>query len=226
MTRSLGLGAPWVAFALSLLTLGACGQVADSPSDDDGAMGGSGTPEGGAGPSGGATSGASGNGAMPNGGVGGTVMTGGASGASATGGSNPTGGAPPGGQGGASGSTPVGGGAGAPGGAPMGGAGAGGMTGGMGGAGAGGASGKGGAGAGGSAGMATCPLVPVGWAAIPGAGHNAPTYGGCDATPVTVTDSSSVAGAICRFTTTCWPTNSSRPDRTSGAKPSSSAEMR
>jgi pectate lyase len=199
MTRRLGFGSPWVACALSLLTLGACGQTADTQNDDGsmGAQGGTGTPGGGTSPVGGVggTSGASGAGAVPNGGVSGSV-TGGASGTPATGGASPTGGAAPGGQGGASGA-PIGGVAGAPGGAPTGGAGVGGMAAGMGGAGGG--AGKGGAGAGGSAGMAACPLVPVGWAALPGGGFNAPTSGGCNAAPVTVTTLAELNTALTGF---------------------------
>jgi pectate lyase len=73
-----------------------------------------------------------------------------------------------------------------------------GATGGMGG-GMGGAAGKGGAGAGGTGGAAACPLRPVGWAAIPGTGFNAPTSGGCNATPVTVTSLSALNTALMGF---------------------------
>ncbi len=158
---------------------------------------------GGTGPVGGTTSGASGTGAVATGGVSGTMPTGGVSGTTPTGGASgatPTGGTGPGGQGGASGSPPTGGAGGAPGGAPMGGAGGtGGALAGMGGASGGGAAGKGGAGAGGGAGMAACPLVPVGWAALPGGGFSAPTSGGCNATPVTVTTLSALTTALTGF---------------------------
>jgi pectate lyase len=100
---------------------------------------------------------------------------------SATGGAAPTGGAAGTGPGGAS---------------TGGGAGAGGASGGSSGG-----AGKSGAGSGGSAGStgATCPLRPQGWAALPGGGFNAPTSGGCNATPVTVTSLSALNAAMAGF---------------------------
>ena len=202
MNRPLILGSPWVGCLVSLLTLGACGQAANPSNDDDGsggAQGGS-MPQGGTGaPTGGTTSGASGAGAAPTGGVSGAAPTGGVGGTS-------TGGTAPGGQGGtgAVGGTPPTGGVG-PGGAPTGGvagvgmAGSGGTLGGAGGSGA--SAGKGGGGgSGGSAGATTCPLRPQGWAALPGGGFNAPTSGGCNATPVTVTSLSALNTAMAGFT--------------------------
>jgi pectate lyase len=76
-------------------------------------------------------------------------------------------------------------------------AGAGGTLGGAAGSGA--SAGKGGGGTGGSAGGTTCPLRPQGWAALPGGGFNAPTSGGCNATPVTVTSLSALNTAMTGF---------------------------
>jgi pectate lyase len=118
------------------------------------------------------------------------ATTGGVSG-TGMGGSTP-GGA---GQGGASGSIATGGAAGSP---TTGGS-AGAATGGTR-AGAGGAAGNAGsAGTGGSSGSAACPLRPVGWAALPGGGFNAPTSGGCNATPVTATNLSQLTSALAGF---------------------------
>jgi len=70
----------------------------------------------------------------------------------------------------------------------------------MGGAGGkGGNAGKGGMGATGGGGAAACPLRPVGWAALPGGGFNAPTSGGCNATPVTATSLSALNTALAGF---------------------------
>jgi pectate lyase len=137
-------------------------------------------------PTGGAASGVSGAGANPqNGGVGGATPTGGVSGTGVGGTDAGTTG-----LGGAGGVTPTGGGAGTPGGAGSAGAG-----GGMGGT-----SGNAGiAGTAGTAGTTQCPLRPQGWAAIPGAGFNGPTTGGCDATPVTVNSLSALNTALTGF---------------------------
>jgi pectate lyase len=54
-------------------------------------------------------------------------------------------------------------------------------------------------GTGGSAGAAPCPLRPDGWAAIPGAGFNGPTTGGCNATPVTVNSLATLNTALTGF---------------------------
>jgi len=194
MTRRLILTSPRAATALLLLTLGACGQAA-APSDDSNAQGGSNAGIGGTGsPTGGL------GGTAP---LGGSTATGGVSGAATTGGASGSGlgGTAPGGAdaGGAGGSAATGGAAGSPGGATTGGS-AGAPTGGTG-AGAGGAAGggSGAAGTGGSAGAPACPLRPVGWAALPGAGFNAPTSGGCNAAPVTATNLSQLQTALTGF---------------------------
>jgi pectate lyase len=135
-------------------------------------------------PTGGAASGASGAGANPP--TGGATATGGVSG-SGVGGTD----AGTGGIGGVGGTLPTGGDAGtAPGGAGA--AGSAGTGGGMGGT-------SGTAGTAGTAGTTQCPLRPVGWAAIPGGGFNAPTTGGCNATPVTVNSLSALNTALTGF---------------------------
>lgn len=192
MSRRLASTSQWVASAFALLTLGACGQTAD-PSSDDGAsnvsQGGSG--QGGGSPNGGLSGASPTGGNAPTGGSSGTGPTGGASG-------NGFGGTGQGGASGSAGTPATGGAAGAPGGAPNGGVAGAGMAG----AGAGGAAGSaaGSSGTSGSGGSAACPLRPIGWAALPGGGFNAPTSGGCNATPVTATNLSQLQTALTGFT--------------------------
>lgn len=192
MTGRFAWSSQWLACALSALTLGACGQSADSGDDGGGGAHGGSISQGGSG------SPIGGTGAVPTGGVSGTAPTDGAA---------PTGGAAPLAGSAGSGGAPTSGGAdsGGPGGAPMGVAGVGTSgSGGSGGAlgGAGGSAGKSAGGAGGSAGatLPACPLKPQGWAALPGGGFNAPTSGGCNATPVTVTSLAALNTAMAGFT--------------------------